>query len=301
MIGIAIINYKSYEKTIECIESIRKTTKTKYKVYLLENGSGNNSAEKLKKEYIHAEDVELIISEENHGYARGNNICIRKMRDDGCQYGIITNNDILCKENSIDKLIYDLEKNKDYVIIGPKITDPAGNYQPSVKLKLYKGIEYIIKSTYFSNFFKKAIQREKKKLERISGFREVSWVSGAFFGFSLENMKIMGDFDPTTFLFFEEYILGEKARRSRLKIGYDPSVSVIHFHAISTGGGANIISKIAADRSERYYFQKYAKKNRAFFQILKVIRSMEVIYTFGKKKEYEKIRKYFLEVKVPLK
>ena len=68
MVGIAIINYKSYKKTIECIESIRKTTNSLFKIYLLENGSNDESAEILFNEYKNSQDVHLIISDVNHGY-----------------------------------------------------------------------------------------------------------------------------------------------------------------------------------------------------------------------------------------
>lgn len=43
MLGIAIINYNTYKKTIECIDSIRKVMGTDYKIYLLDNYSPNNS------------------------------------------------------------------------------------------------------------------------------------------------------------------------------------------------------------------------------------------------------------------
>ena len=82
-------------------------------------------------------------------------------------------------------------------------------------------------------------------------------------------MRMIGDFDPATFLFYEEYILSAKARRCNLKIGYDPTVKVMHYHAVSTGGGLNITSKMEADRSERYYFQTYEKTNKLYLGLFK--------------------------------
>ena len=116
MVGIAIINYKTYQKTIECIDSIRDGLQIPYKIYLLDNGSENESAEVLRRTYENAADVRLIIEEKNHGYARGNNICIGEMRQDGCKIGIISNNDILCTPDSIKKLVEDLEENEKYYL-----------------------------------------------------------------------------------------------------------------------------------------------------------------------------------------
>lgn len=300
MIGIAIINYKTYGKTIDCIESIRKTVKTPYKIYLLDNGSGNESAQILTEHYASAEDVMCIISSENHGYARGNNICIKYMREDGCKYGIISNNDIICDEYSVDTLIGDLKDNHDYLLVGPKIVDPQGNFQKSVKIRPYGKLEYLFKSTYLANFVRKEIKRENEQISVLNKFVDSSWVSGAFFAFDLDKMERAGDFDPSTFLFFEEYILSCRAIKCGYKLGYDPRVKVYHYHGASTGGGVNIISKIAADKSERYYLKKYLNCGSMFLTIVKMIRMCEVLFTFGKKRDWRSIKKYYAEVKRPL-
>ena len=252
MVGIAIINYKTYSKTIDCISSIRKTTTVPYKIYLLENGSENKSADILRTEYLDADDVEIIVSSDNHGYARGNNICIQHMRNDGCSYGVISNNDIICENKSIDRLVEDMETHPDYLLIGPMINDPKGKFQRSIKLRQYSPIEYLLKSTYLSNFSKWMLSKEQEEAISINKFMKVEWVSGAFFVFDLQKFSEIGDFDPKTFLFYEEYILAAKAKAKNFKLGYEPHARVLHYHSASTGGWSNIKTKIEADRSERY-------------------------------------------------
>ena len=301
MVGIAIINYKTYQKTIECIDSIRENLQIPYKIYLLDNGSGNESAEVLHFTYENASDVRLIIEEKNHGYARGNNICIGNMRQDGCKIGIISNNDIICTPDSIQNLVKDLEENKGYLLVGPKILNHIGLFQKSVKVRKYSEIEYLKKSTYFARFFKKECMAEEEEIKTIKNLTIVDWVSGAFFAFDVEKFAEIGDFDPTTFLFFEEYILADKAAKKGYLLGYDPQAVVYHYHAYSTGGGMNINTKIAADRSERYYMKTYSSFGWFFLSMLEGTRLLEVLFTFGKRKEWHNITKYLKEVKVPLK
>ncbi len=293
MIGIAIINYKTFKKTIECINSIRGTIMSEYRIYLLENGSNNESAQILEETYSDADDVEVIISDKNHGYARGNNICINRMLKDGCDIAVISNNDIICSDNAIDMLVEDLRSSEEYIIFGPRIVSPEGVFQNSVKIKRYTNLEYLKKSTYLANFFKNEIIEENKKIEMIDTKTEVSWVSGAFFACDLAKMQEIGLFDKNTFLFFEEYILSEKAIKKGYKLGYEPNATVLHYHAVSTGGGVNIISKKYADQSERYYFRMYTNKSKIFMNFLKMIRGLEVIYTFGKRKDWASIKYYF--------
>lgn len=297
MVGIAIINYKTFQKTIECINSIRNTMKEEYKIYLLENGSNNESVDILKSQYFNAEDVDLIISDTNHGYARGNNLCITKMIEDGCNIAIISNNDIICSNNAIDTLVQDLNNNAEYLLVGPKIVSPEGIFQNSVKGKKYTSVEYLKKSTYLANFFGPEIKEEHKKNELLHELTEVFWVSGAFFACNLEKMNEIGLFDKNTFLFFEEYILAEKAFSKGYKLGYDPKAVVMHYHAVSTGGGLNIVSKKIADQSEKYYFNTYTKKSKIFMLTLKIVRSLEVLYTFGKRRDWDSIKYYFSKSK----
>lgn len=297
MVGIAIINYKTYEKTIECIDSIRKTTDIPYKIYLLDNASPNESASILKREYRDSEDVELIISDTNKGYAKGNNVCIEKMVSDGCEYGIISNNDIICNNKTIDTLVNSLKGKKQYIIVGPRILTPNGDLQKSVIVKPYGKMEYLRKSTYLYKLHKRLIKKEMNMIRGLVDFTKVSWVSGAFFAFDVEKMNKIDNFDSNTFLFFEEYILAKKASENGYELGYNPKAVVIHDHAFSTGGGLNIDSKIIADRSEKYYFRNYTDNKKVFLLVLSLIRKMEVLISFGKRKQFSSIKKYFKGIK----
>lgn len=298
MIGIAIINYNSYQKTIECVESIRQNTKIDYKIYLLDNASSNDSYRKLNDVYANNEDILLIKSTENLGYAKGNNLCIKLMIKDKCNYGIISNNDINIYSNSIEILISDLKKNPNLLLVGPKIQFPNGEYQNSVKLNTYKPFEYLMKSTYLKKFNKKGLMQEKNNILAINNLTHVEWISGAFFAFSVKNMLEIGGFDSSTFLFFEEYILSAKAKENNFIIAYEPHSLVLHDHSFSTGGGTNVIAKIAADKSEQYYLKNYSEYKKMFCRFILFVRNLETIYTFLKRKDLSSIKKYFYEMKI---
>ena len=133
MLGIIIINYNQSEKTIKCIESIANTSKQNYKIYLLDNHSLDESKEVLKQRYEEDTKVELIFAEKNLGYARGNNLCLRKAQIDKCEYVLISNNDIIFKENAIDILYQTIREKQDYFIVAPKVLKPDNTIQKSVK------------------------------------------------------------------------------------------------------------------------------------------------------------------------
>ncbi|MGO4980458.1 glycosyltransferase [Streptococcus alactolyticus] len=293
MLGIAIINYNTFEKTIGCIESIKKTTHIKYKVYLLDNKSTNNSAEVLKTKYENDPDVCLILSKENTGYARGNNLCVDYMLKDGCEFGVVSNNDIICFDGAIDRLVADLQEHEDCMLVGPQIVSPEGEFQPSVRIHEYYGLTYLFrKGTYLKKFFSKSNKRDDLMLQNIKEFTHVEWVCGAFFAFSVKKFVEIGKFDSSTFLFFEESILGKRAQQAGEKFGYDPKIKVAHYHSASTGGGKNIYMRIAECQSEQIYFRNYTDASFVFIKILQLIRLLEVLYSFGKAKDFDAIKKY---------
>lgn len=293
MLGIAIINYNTYHKTIDCIDSIRKYTTIPYRIYLLDNASQNGSAAILEAAYKRSEDVVFVASKENLGYAQGNNLCMDYMINDGCDYCLISNNDILCHDGTVDKLYKCLVNNPEYVIIAPKIKGIDGKFQDSFKVEKPSKIEYLQQNTYFANFFKKKNRKRKAEHNNVTDFLEVYWVSGAFFMCKLEYMKKMEYFDPYTFLFYEESILSCKCKKANYKIGYLPSIEVTHYHAISTGGGVNIVTKMANLRSELYYWKVYENAGNAFLRLLYLIRLLEVTYTFAKRKSMKEIRCFY--------
>ena len=294
MIGIAIINYITFEKTIECIESIRKKTNVEYKIYLLDNKSPNESVKVLRETYHNASDICFIESDENLGYARGNNLCIKYMENDGCKYGVISNNDILLINSAIDNLLDIFKSNKNVIIAGPKILDVNNNFQNSIKLNKDSFNEYIFQHTYLSNFFRKKLRKIYIENSKINKRINVYWISGSFFMFDLEKLSNIERFDPNTFLFYEEYILSEKILKTNYEIIYEPMALVLHYHAISTGGGVNINTKIENFKSEIYFLTKYKQYNLLKIVLIFIIRNAEAIYTFGKAREIDKIRKFMV-------
>lgn len=301
MLGIAIINYNTFEKTVDCINSIFETVKSDYKIYLLDNASPNNSYKELEKAYLGNENVELIKSEENLGYARGNNLLIERAQSDGCDCVLISNNDIVFKDNSVD-LLYSQIKKRRSLIVAPKILGTDGKQQLSVKAVKPSFKEYILFSNYvIGNLVSK--KRTKKYAEKMfartaSG---VYWASGACFMADLKQFKEIGYFDPYTFLYFEEYIISEKAKKRSMEIYYYPDAAVMHHHGASTGGSVNLVTRLANFKSESYMFSNYWIISKPKLRFIRLIRCFEVFYSFSKNKQFKDITVFFKQSRKILK
>lgn len=283
MLAIIIINYNKYEKTFECIDTIKRSNCKDYIIYLLDNASTNNSYEILKKRYDNDNQIKLIKSTENVGYANGNNLCIEYAEKDGCKYALISNNDILYEKNTINELYKEIQKGE-YLIIGPKVIHPDGKLQISNKLKCPKFIDYIKNETYINRFFKDSNYTINKQC--------VYWIAGCAFIVNLEKFKKIDYFDKNTFLYYEEYIIAEKAQKNNMKILYNPNIQVIHHHGASMGN-VNVNVYLAHLQSELYFWKKYKKLSNVKIKILIFIRRLEIKISLKKRKrmaEYEQYR-----------
>ena len=77
LVCYCILHYKNFEVTIECVNNILKNNNTEnFRIVVVDNGSNNNTGERLKALYEKNEKIHIIINESNLGFARGNNIMI---------------------------------------------------------------------------------------------------------------------------------------------------------------------------------------------------------------------------------
>jgi glycosyltransferase involved in cell wall biosynthesis len=73
-ISIIILNWDNYYDTAECLRSLRSIDYPNYQLVLVDNGSSDGSADRLKKDFA---EIDLIKNESNLGFAEGNNIGIK--------------------------------------------------------------------------------------------------------------------------------------------------------------------------------------------------------------------------------
>ena len=104
MIGIVILNYRNWNDTLRCIQSITiNPPKERYQIILVDNASPNVPEFDLQ-DIIEKYDIVYIQNEKNEGYNAGNNVGIARALELGCDAILISNNDVCFSEDCIQKL-----------------------------------------------------------------------------------------------------------------------------------------------------------------------------------------------------
>lgn len=288
MLGIIVLNYNTYEKSIGCINSIINTINIKYRIYLVDNCSPNGSYNILKETFDGNDNVITIKSNSNLGYAKGNNLGIESALEDNCEVLLITNNDIIYHEKTID-VLYKEMKARDAFITAPKVFELDGSIQRSIKFTHPSYEQYLFEETSFSKLHKQL------NFKPNSETCQVYWVAGCCFMVDSKKFSRIGFFDNNTFLFYEEYILAKKAERYKYELYYIPNVDVLHFHGSSVGK-LNIVAYIACANSEKYYILNYTNWGKLRSGFILFLRKMDVVLRFGRAKKWDCVRQYLKSI-----
>lgn len=244
-LGIVILNYLNFNDTIECVESLDNQKNKNFEVVIVDNYSQNSSYENLEERYNQVENIHLMKTTKNLGYAKGNNMGIQFCKEQlGIQNVLVVNNDVVfTDENYVDFLLgYDIGET--IGAVGTFITGSDGlnqnpNYTPTTKKRLIKDVIYfslekwgVLK--YYTNLKLKTKEtpnteetNEIVTKEEESNDRKYFLHGSAIF--LTENyLRQLDGFYPETFLYYEENILAILMDKLHLKMVYTGEANIFH-------------------------------------------------------------------------
>lgn len=294
MIGIVILNYNSWELTIDCIQSIFMTLKEEYKIYVVDNLSTITMPSEFKT-LLESNRIQFIEAQINKGYSAGNNLGLIAALNDNCEYLLISNSDIVFHDFSIEKMKNYLSSNKDVGIVGPKIYLSDGQIQDIdmlTKTTLKVKYDLIFRKTWLKYIMKKNTIKFSKSTNDLDMPFVVHSVSGCCFMMNKNCAEYLVPLDEKTFLYEEEVIIGVKMEQQELKTVYLTDSEITHYHGQTTKN-LKAFSYIEFVRSEIYYLKNYLKNNNFEIILLILIRFLKYFINMFINKDYRKNFKRF--------
>lgn len=210
-----VLNYKGWEDTINCVESILKQTYTNYRVMVIENGSGDESPEKLRHL---SKNPNIIYREEpvNHGFAGGVNIGIRHALDNNYEYVALLNNDASIDPVWLETLLE---------TITSKGVSAAGG------IVLYRDGKTIDSTGDALSIWGLPFPRQRD--ETYPEAASEGYVFGSTAGATLYRTDLFRDiglFDKEFFAYFEDTDINFRAQLAGHKTYYQPRAIAYHEH-----------------------------------------------------------------------
>lgn len=284
MFAFIILHYLAEEMTKECVKYIENHLDiNKCKIIIVDNASSNGSGQRLKEYYENTEYCDVILSNENVGFARGNNIGFKYAKEKyDPDYMIIMNNDVLIDDNAFFEKIENIHNETEFDVLGPDIiSQKTGFHQNPFRKEIITAQQVQKEIVQFEKFVKspkmyfvinkfKSIIRIRTRLKKIfkNESQHLNYLSrmydpvlhGACYIFSKKFIdNEIEAFDSRTFLFHEEDILYCKCMNKKYCIVYDPVLKVTHLEDVSTDESLKINKKFSI-KSE-YNKNKFLWKN----------------------------------------
>ena len=216
---IVILNFNGWQETLTCVDAVLKQTYKDFHIYLIENGSKDDSIEKLK-DFENHDKITYIKNPKNLGFAGGVNQGIRYAIENDYEYVALLNNDAKVSEEWLEKLLA-ASKN-----VGSSATTGL----------LLNGDGTKIESTGDS-YSSWGLPFPRQRDEDVSAALESGFVFGGTAGASLyktELFKDIGLFDETFFAYFEDTDISFRAQLAGHKAYYTKDALAYHDHGTTS-------------------------------------------------------------------
>jgi len=272
-IYIIILNYKKWQDTLECLESVFRSSYKDYSVIVIDNDSQNSSLEHLMRwadkstgneesasvhsfgyTYLRREDITDPISSTafsrltfiqnniNAGFAGGTNIALRALQDLDA-YVWLLNPDMVVTENTLAELAGFAIQQPLTAITGAAIKSYSGNRG----LLFYGGFKV--------NFLSATVSLIKEA----GSFHRLDYISGGCLFTHTSNLRKIGLLPEEYFLYWEETDWCYRAKQSGC--GLYVCTTAICYDKISTVIGKNFMANYYYARNGLLFISKFRKKN----------------------------------------
>ena len=263
-IGIVILNYNTWKKTVSCVNSIYETYHQPKEIVIVDNMSPNDSYDRLttifpKKDFP---EISIVKTDKNGGFSYGNNYgfdYIVKCYPNISKI-IITNNDIIFKEKAIEKLINAFLCSDNVVMTAPSVLNVFGERTNAPWKK---------KPTVLQQLGLKSTKGCSYSWSELSDNTPVYMVCGCCLMVDKILFTSVGRFDENVFLYNEENIFSKKFADFDLQIIYSPEAKIIHDHGSTTGNRNTFVDKEFV-KSTLYYMKEYERLSTTQLQLIRI-------------------------------
>ena len=209
---VSILNYNSFEPTLEAIASLRAQTYPAMKLQMVDNASTTDCVEKIARAFP---DLEIVRSKSNLGYTGGNNLALERGIAEGFDYVLICNEDIAVGPDAVAHLVETARSRPDAGILG------------GVEVDYDTGRPRTTGGTRFPDWrFRMRWPVDPPPAGSPSA--KVLYVQGALVMFSRAALEAGIRFDDALFIYWDEIELGYRLQEKGLAAYVDHRVRVRH-------------------------------------------------------------------------
>lgn len=222
LVTVIVLNWNGKELLKDCLESLKKVDYPNYNVLVVDNGSNDGSVSYVQTEFP---DVELLILDQNYGYAVGNNRGFEYANSNGAEYVIFLNNDTIVQADFMAPLLEPFNEQA----IGQTV--PKIFYANNKEKIWYAGGKI---NFWSGNIYHEGIREFDS--EKYSKNKQTDYATGCCFCMRSKDFADLNGFDELFPMYAEDVDLSLRVRKKGKKITMASSAKVWHEVSASVGG-----------------------------------------------------------------
>ena len=232
-VNLFVLNWNGRDLTLDCLSSLEKITYPNVKIYVIDNGSSDNSVTEIRNQFP---DYEIIGLPENYGFARGNNAGFELVKQKA-DYTIFLNNDTIVDPNFVEPLINAMESNSTVKQSTPKIF-----YADNLDYIWFGGG----KVSLWAGWIRHLGIRQKDSMQ-FSFNRNVDYATGCCVCMRTVDFELIGMFDESFLMYGEDVDLSLRFRKQGGQILFVPESKIWH--------------KVSSSIGTQFSIRKWKRKN----------------------------------------
>ncbi|PWT94565.1 MAG: glycosyl transferase family 2 [Candidatus Melainabacteria bacterium] len=230
-VSIVIVHWRTPELLMRCLESVYADTHSdEFEVYVVDNASGDNSMDLLKRNFP---QVEVRANSENVGFSRA---CNQVIPGTTGLYVLLLNPDTELKQDAISKLAQFMETHPDCGAVGPKILNQDGSLQLACRRSFPSPAAAFFRLTYLSRIFpqNKTFSRYNLTYADPDKSLAVDALSGSCMMVRRAVIDKIGLLDEDIFMFGEDIDWCWRIKETGSHVYYLPEAVIYHLHGASS-------------------------------------------------------------------
>jgi len=242
-IAAVVLNWNKPELTIDSVDSILKIDQSgfKLKIFLVDNGSSDNSLELFRQKYKSNSQVEVVATNSNLGFVGGNNFILYRLIKDKYSHFLLINNDVLVDPHFLKNLVKNTPK---YQLLSPKIYFAPGyefhavRYSKKEKGRViwFAGGKFDWDNVYGSHIGVDEVDRGQ--YDQIND--QVDFLTGCCLLISRRVFEKIGFLDEKFFMYLEDADFCQRAKLNDFKMAYVPDAKIWHINSGSSKSGGDL-------------------------------------------------------------
>lgn len=258
-IAIIILVWNDYKNTRATIESVLRTKKMDYDIFVVDNASTDGCIDRLKNDFSSFSNIYYIINDCNWGYAEGNNIAIRKCKDLGYEFFFVLNNDVVFDSGEcICDMWKAMKEDSNIGIVAPLIWNKQQDGSFGLSPLIPNSRLYLLMMRL--NGIKVEIENDKCY---------VPGVSGCFLAFSKKCIETMAGFEKNFFMYVEEDDLCIRSNLSGLKVvKLSKDYGIKHLGGLSVFEKASDWKRVISYRNRMMLIRNFSVPQRLLFSLI---------------------------------